>query len=218
MKVLIVITMLIAGCGSKHGQPCKSDPDCAAGLVCRSVCETPAEAVKHAEEATAREWMAGEEARLTKRIAELEPELVKVESLLDSASDPTLKSVYAKSKEDVSDRLRDARHAIQNLAAAASPVSPKVLAERMQAKYLKLGKDTIVCHGGMVEARGYVGCRYGDADPPTMLWAIEGTFLKAVNGKAIQDVDDLREVWIGEGRRPEDPDIDIQKGTAATRH
>lgn len=51
-----------------------------------------------------------------------------------------------------------------------------------------------------------------------MLWAIEGTFLKAVNGKAIQDVDDLREVWIGEGRRPEDPDIDIEKGTAATRH
>lgn len=218
MRTFIVTTILIAGCGSKHGQPCQSDPDCAAGLVCRSVCETPAEAVRHAEEAAAKDWMVGEETRLTKRISELQPEFVKVEGQLDGASDPTLRSVYAKSKEDVSDRLRDARHAIQNLAAAASPVSPQVLAERIQAKFLELGKDTVVCHGGMVETRGYVGCRYGDTDPPTMLWAIEGTFLKALNGEAIQAVDELRELWIGEGRRPADPDIDIQKGAAATRH
>lgn len=227
MRFKFLVMMMMASCGSPAGVPCSANSDCASGLVCVNVCEDPSAAPRRAAEERAQQWKAEEQARLEADHSRLTKEHAEAEAFLQKeATDPELVKWYKKTRDDLATQL------IENVERRKemegwTPMTPDEQAARLQTAYLEVGESNVKCRSGVVRRRTYIGCRYDDIDPPTLLWIVEGREVHTANGKAEQLLNtapSMREkkplrprTWLKVGRRPSPPDVDIQEGMKATK-
>lgn len=98
---------------------------------------------------------------------------------------------------------------------AAEAVEPLRLS--LEEAHHAAGEDNISCKAAVEGETRYIGCRWGGDSDAATVWYVDGSTVKALNGKALQMVPKLKREWIQEATRPTPAGISAEDGLRVTK-